>query len=346
MQTHPYGKLPTGEPVEIITLENAGGASLRFITLGGIVTNLCVPDRAGRLADIVLGFDRLEPYLAPHPYFGAITGRVAGRIPDARFTLNGKTYRLVQNDGPNHLHGGLRALDKRIWSATPVKRSDGADSVRLTYRSPDGEEGYPGTVDFSVTYTLTGENVFIIETEAVADQVTPVCLTNHSYFNLAGEGNGDINNHELTVFSDKTIAADEFLTPLGRVESVHSRAADFTSSRRLGDVIPRLFKNHGDFYLLKQTANEALVPAARLADPSSGRVLTVSTTESCLQMYTSVALDGSLTGKSGRSYGPHAAICLECQGYPGAMDFPDLPGILVEPGKPMRHATHYAFSAK
>lgn len=345
MQSRPYGKLPTGEAIEAITLKNGNGASLSALTLGGIVTSLCVPDRNGQIADVVLGFDRLEPYLAPHPYFGAIVGRVAGRIPGARFTLGGKTYQLAQNDGPNHLHGGLQGLDKRVWKATPVKRSDGADSIRLTYHSHDGEEGYPGAVDFIVTYTLTADNTFIIESEAASDRVTPVSLTHHSYFNLAGEGSRDINNHELTVFCDQTIAVDELMTPLGRLESVTGQAADFTSPRRLGDAIPNLFGNHGDLYLLKRPANHALIPAAKLTDPSSGRTLSVSTTESCLQMYTGASLDGSLTGKSGRPYLRHAGICLECQGYSGALDFPEFGSILIEPGKPMRHITHYAFSA-
>ncbi len=346
MQSRPYGKLPTGETVEAITLESGNGASLCVLTLGGIVTSLCVPDRSGQIADVVLGFDSLEPYLVPHPYFGAIVGRVAGRIPGACFTLDGKNYQLVQNDGLNHLHGGLRGLDKRVWKATPVKRSDGADSVRLTYHSPDGEEGYPGAVDFTVTYTLTANNTFIIESEAVSNQVTPISLTHHSYFNLAGEGNGNINNHELTIFSDQTIAVDEFLTPLGRLESVAGRAADFTSPRRLGDVIPHLFQNHGDVYLLERPANGALVPAATLMDPSSGRILNVSTTENCLQTYTGAFLSDSLVGKSGLPYGRYAGICLECEGYPGAMKFPGFGNILLEPGKPLRHTTHYAFSSK
>ena len=344
MHSHPFGNLRTGEPVEAIMLKNHSGASLRFITLGGIVTSLCVPDREGRTADVVLGFDRLEPYLAPHPYFGAIVGRVAGRIPGGRFTINEKTCQLVQNDGPNHLHGGLRGLDKRIWNAAPVKRTDGADSVRLTYRSPDGEEGHPGNVDLAVTYTLTGDNVFIIESEAVSDRATPVSLTHHSYFNLAGEGSGDINDHRLIVFADHAFAVDECMTPLARVKSVIGCACDFTSPRRLGDVIPRLFQNHGDLYLLKQPAHGTLAPAARLADPASGRVLTVSTTESCLQVYTGASLDGSLTGKSGRPYVRHAAICLECEGYPGAVEFPEFGSILVQPGQPVRRMTHYAFS--
>ena len=344
MQSHHFGKLPTGETVEMILLENDSGGSIRVITLGGIVTSLCVPDRNGRTADVVLGFDCLEPYVAGHPYFGAITGRVAGRIPGGCFTINGKTFQLAQNDGSNHLHSGLRGLDKRIWHSERVTRTDGADSIRLTYRSPDGEEGYPGTVDFSITYTLTGNNTFIIESEATSDCLTPVSLTHHSYFNLAGEGTREIHDHELAVFADKAFAVDHDMTPLGRLESVAGRPHDFTSPRQLGEAIPHLFQNHGDLYLLRQPANGGLVPAARLADPSSGRILTVSTTESCLQVYTGASLDGSLTGKSSQPYRRHAGICLECEGYPGAVDCPEFGSILVEPGIPMRHVTHYAFS--
>ncbi|MCK9588847.1 MAG: hypothetical protein WC076_03295 [Terrimicrobiaceae bacterium] len=196
MKSQRFREIPAGESVERFTLEGTGGASLDAITLGGIVTSLCVPDREGRLADVVLGFETLDSYLAGHPYFGAITGRVAGRIPGGRFTLGGKACELAKNDGPNHLHGGVCGLDKRIWKAEPVGRADGADSLRLTYHSPDGEEGYPGAVDFAVTYTLTRDNVFLIESEAASDRLTPVSLTNHSYFNLAGEGSGNIFHHQ------------------------------------------------------------------------------------------------------------------------------------------------------
>ena len=185
MKSRPFGKLPTGESVDSHTLFGGLGASVEIITFGGIVTSLSVPDRAGRLADVVLGFARLEPYLAGHPYFGAIVGRVAGRIPGGRFPLEGKTYELAKNDGPNHLHGGALGLDKRIWDASPIERPDGADSLRLTYHSPDGEEGYPGAADFCVCYTFTRDNALIIESEVTSDRLTPVSLAHHSYFNLS-----------------------------------------------------------------------------------------------------------------------------------------------------------------
>jgi len=326
--------------VEIWRLLGSGGASLDCLTYGGIVTSLKVPDRNGVLADVVLGFDRLEPYLAGHPFFGAITGRVAGRIPGGKFTLEGKTYELAKNDGPNHLHGGLRGLDKRIWTATPVERADGADSIRLVYHSPDGEEGYPGAVDFSVTYTFTRDNVFMIESEAVSNRLTPVSLTHHGYFNLAGEGS--ILDHELEVFSGRAFVVDEIMTPLGKTRAVAGCADDFTSPRRLGDVIPHLFEGHGECYQLP--GGDDL--AARVYDPASGRMLAVSTDEFCLQVYTSSTLDCPSPGKSGHPYPPYSGLCLECEGYPAGVEYPEFGSILAEPGRPMRRTTRYAFSAQ
>jgi aldose 1-epimerase len=342
MKSRHFGKLPTAESVEAFTLTGSGGASLEFITYGGIVRSLIMPDRDGRLADVVLGFDCVEAYLAGHPFFGAITGRVAGRIPGARFPLEGKTFELVKNDGPNHLHGGLRGLDKRLWKAEPNARADGADSIRLSYLSPDGEEGYPGTVHFGVTYTLTQENVFIIESEVTSDRATPVSLTHHGYFNLAGEEAHNIFDHELTVFADHAFLVDELMTPLGRLKAVAGSSSDFRVSRRLGDAIPDLFAKHGDCYQLPD--GPALHPAARLADPGSGRTLTVLTNERCLQLYTSASLDCKTAGKSGRVYQPFAGLCLECEGYPAGMDFPEFGSLLVSPDQPQHRATHYAFS--
>ena len=342
MKPRLFGNLPSGEIVQAYTLSGGHGASVEIITLGGIVTSLSVPDRGGRLADVVLGFDRLDPYLAGHPYFGAIVGRVAGRIPGGRFTLEGKTYELVKNDGQNHLHGGLLGLDKRIWNATPVTRTDGDDSLRLSYHSPDGEEGYPGAVDLRVDYTFTKDNVLIIESEVTSDRLTPVCLAHHSYFNLAGEGSGDIFAHELMVHSKRTFLVDEQMTPLGRTQPVAGSARDFSTPRRMGDAIPGLFRRHGDCYQLPD--GERLSPAARVIDPASGRTLDVSTTEFCLQFYTSAYLDCPSAGKSGRPYLPYDGFCLECQGYPAGVDFPEFGSILVAPGQPQRRTTRYAFS--
>jgi aldose 1-epimerase len=342
MHKRTFGTLPTGESIDLYTLYGGAGASLDVSTYGGTVTGLRVPDRDGCLADVVLGFDNLDSYLAPHPFFGAITGRVAGRIPGGRFTIGGKTYDLVKNDGPNHLHGGLRGLDKRVWSAEPNVRADGADSIRLTYHSPDGEEGYPGNAFFCLDYTLTQDNVFIIESEVTSDCLTPVSLTHHSYFNLSGEGSREIFDHELTVHSDRALLVDDLLTPLGRAEPVVGTAGDFSSPRRLGDAIPDLFARHGDCYVLPGGGSMYL--AARVEDPASGRTLSVSTNEFCLQLYTAAYLECANPGKSGRAYLPFSGLCLECEGYPAGVDFPEFGSILVEPGIPQRRATHYAFS--
>lgn len=347
LTSRPFGVLPTGEPVTAYTLTGAGGLSLQFITYGGIVTHLRVPDREGRLADVVLGFDSLGPYLAGHPYFGAIVGRVAGRITGARFQLDGHTYNLARNNGPNHAHGGLVGFDKRLWTAQPMIRPDGAPSVKLTYHSPDGEEGYPGIINVAVAYTVTHDNAFIIETEAVSDRITPLNLTHHSYFNLAGEGSGSIVDHELEIYADEAVAMDNDLTLLGRSVPVAGQPNDFNQPRRLGDAIPLLFKQHGDLYLVRRPTDDfgsSLVPVARLADPRSRRALTVSTTERCLQLYSAVALDGSLTGKSGQPYRPHAGLCLECEGYPDGVNTKIFGDIFLQPGQPSRHTTVYVFS--
>lgn len=336
----PHGYLSTGEPVERHTLANAAGASVEVLTLGGIVTALRVPDRDGVLADVVLGFDHLAGYLGAHPYFGVIAGRVAGRITGARFPLDGVSHALVCNNPPNHLHGGARGFDKQLWLAQPAVRADGAASLRLSRLSPDGEEGYPGSVDVAVTYTLTAANALVIETAASTDRPTPFSLTHHSYFNLAGEGTVSVADHLLQIQADTYAPADQAMTLVGRREPV-TAANDFRQPRRVGNAIPALHQHHGDLYFLP---GAGLREVAQLTDPGSGRVLTVSTTETCLQFYTGVALDGSLTGKSGRAYGPHAGLCLECEGYPDGANTPALGDIILRPGRALHHTTIYAFS--
>ena len=348
MISRPFGALPSGEPVEAWTLNGAGGLTLEVITYGGIVTKLLLPGRDGQLTDVVLGFDSLDSYLAGHPYFGAIAGRVAGRITGAAFQLDGKTYNLARNKPPNHLHGGVHGFDKRVWTVAPIEDMDGTQSLRLSYCSPDGEEGYPGTVHVTVTYTVTPDNVFLIEAEAEADRPTPFNYTHHSYFNLAGESSGSICDHELQIYSHRSVLTDENMTLLGRLSSVDGNGNDFRESRQLGAAIPLLFKNHGDLYLIpSSTANHAaLAPAARLMHPGSGRILDVSTTEKYMQLYTGCSLDGSLTGKSGTQYGRFAGVCLECEGYPDGANVPDLGDIILRPGRTLRQATAYAFSIR
>jgi aldose 1-epimerase len=338
-----YGTTPIGHPVEAWALAGRGGLMLEIITLGGIVTRMLVPDRDGLSSDVVLGFNELESYIASHPYFGAITGRVAGRISGAAFTLHDRTYRLADNNGPNHLHGGICGFDKRIWSATPVTRPDGAPSLRLRYYSPDAEEGYPGAIDIAVIYTVTHDNTFLIETEAVSDQATLLNLTHHSYFNLGGESHSSIADHRLTIFADQFVPAGEHMRLQGRLEPV-GPGNDFRCSRRLGEMIPLLFQQHGDLYALRESQAGEMKSAAHCEDPASGRAMTVSTTNSYLQFYTGRFLDGSHIGKSGAAYEQYAGLCLECHGYPDAADARLRNDILLQPGRAQRHATAYAFS--
>ena len=344
IESREFGKTPAGERIDEYTLTNGNGLSLAVITYGGIVTQLHVPDRQGGMSDVVLGFDHLEQYLAGHPYFGCITGRVAGRLTRGRFSLDGKAYALAINDPPNHLHGGRTGFDKRIWMAKAMTEENGAARLRLVYRSPDGEEGYPGKVQVSVTYALTSANEFIIDYEAAADRATPLNLTNHAYFNLAGADGGRIDEHILEVFAEDYAPANEAMTLLDRREPVAGRPNDFTRGRRIGEALPGIWKNHGDLYFIRRVAGSSLAPAARLRDPASGRVMTISTTESCVQFYTSVSLDGTLTGKNGHRYGRHAALCLECHGYPNGVNEPQLGNIVLQPGATYRQTTVHAFS--
>jgi aldose 1-epimerase len=348
IETRPFGTLPDGEIVPAWLLIGTGGMRLECIGYGGIVTRLLVPDRRGELADVVLGFETLESYLEGSAYFGAIVGRVAGRIPGARYCLDGRTYALTANDGPNHLHGGHRGYDKKSWRGTVVRRNDGAPSLRLEWISPHLDEGHPGTVHVGVTYTITHGNTFLIETEACTDRPTPFSLTHHSCFNLAGESHGTITDHDLQIHSDQCVAVDDRMTPLGRVEDLVGNGNDFRNLKNLGSSIPHLFKRHGDLYRLRPAAEaspmDTMMQAARLVHRGSGRVMVVSTTAPWLQLYTASELDEPVPGKSGKRYGRHAGVCLECEGYPDGISHPELGSILLSPGHTKRESTAYAFS--
>ncbi len=347
MQSRPFGKLSNGQAVDLYTLSNAAGAAIEVITYGAIIRSIRVPDRAGRFDDVVLGFADLATYAGTHPYVGAIAGRIAGRVTGGRLVVEGRTYQLAQNNGANHLHGGIVGLDKRVWSATRAKRPDGADSIRLSYFSPDGEEGYPGNLTITVTYTLTADSALIVETEATTDRTTPLCLAQHSYFNLGGEGSGPATGHIVQIRAERCMpAADAAFTLSGRAEAVAGTANDFNQPRELGPALPGLFKAHGVLYLLRAAGAPAPVAPtliARVAEPKSGRILEVLTTEPGLQFYTGMALDGTLKGKSGRAYEAFAGICFECQGYPDGASRPEFGDILVRPDRPLHRTTIYAF---
>jgi aldose 1-epimerase len=323
--------------VEASELSNSHGMTATVITWGGIVTSLKVPDREGRLGDVVLGFDTLAPYLAPNPFFGAITGRIAGRVPGGKLTIDGESFQLPLNSGPHHIHGGHTGLDKRLWEAE-VR----GDTLRLTYHSPDGEEGYPGNLDIAVSYTLTDTNELVIETEATSDRTTPLSLTNHSYFNLAGEGT--IDDHEIEVFADYAFERDDTLATTGRVLRLDGTAADLRRPTRLGTAIPTFFHRHGDLYQIRRDSAGTLVPVARVTHAASGRVLEVRSTQTCMQLYTSSHFEQPIPGKGGVVYPRFGGVCLECEGYPDAVNTPGFGDIMVRPGTPQRHLTVFAFT--
>ncbi|RMH69490.1 MAG: galactose mutarotase [Bacteroidetes bacterium] len=347
----PFGTTADGEAVTMYTLTRAGGMEVRLLNYGGIITSLKVPDRNGRLEDVVLGFDTLAPYLERHPYFGAIIGRYGNRIAGGQFTLDGTTYTLAQNDGPNHLHGGLRGFDRVVWQAEPFEEP-GRVGVVLTYTSPDGEEGYPGTLQAKVTYTLTDDDELIVDYEATTDKATPVNLTQHTYFNLAGHGSGDVLDHELTIHADHYLPVDSTLIPTGERRPVAGTPFDFRRPTPIGARIeaddPQLHWGPGGYdhtFVLNRTG-DGLEPAARVYEPTSGRVLEVRTTEPGVQFYSGNFLDGSLVGKGGAVYARHAGFCLETQHFPNSPNQPDFPSTILRPGETYSSRTVFAFSVQ
>ena len=340
-----FGRTADGTSVDLYVLANKNGVEVRIITFGGIVTAVRVPDRNGRFTDVVHGFDALDGYLAAHPYFGAIVGRYGNRIARAQFSLNGQAYKLAANDGPNHLHGGVKGFDKFVWKADPLPKGVG---IALSRTSPDGEEGYPGTLETRVTYTLTDANQLEIEYRATSDKATPVNLTNHSYFNLAGHDAGTILDHELTVHADRYTPVDSTLIPTGSLAPVDGTPLDFRKGARIGARIDqpheqlKFGRGYDHNWVLNRTGS-GLQQAARLVDPKSGRTLEVMTTEPGIQVYTGNFLDGTIKGKGGTSYRHRTAVCLETQHYPDSPNKPGFPSTIVGPGEPYMSKTVFAF---
>jgi aldose 1-epimerase len=343
--THqPYGKMPDGTAVELYTLTNAHGMHADIITYGGTVVRLTAPDRAGKLADVVLGMDNLDGYRSQPNYFGALIGRYGNRIGRAKFTIEGKEYTLPKNDGANTLHGGARGFDKRVWKARPAN-----GGLELTYVSADGEEGFPGTLTAKVVYTLTDQNELKIDYTATTDKPTVANLTNHSYFNLAGEGT--ILQHEVTIVADRFTPVDAGLIPTGELRSVKGTPFDFTKSTAIGARIDakdeQIQFGHGyDHNWVLNSSNGSLAKAAEVHDPKSGRVMEVWTTEPGLQFYTGNFLDGKVIGKGGTAYPFRAAFCMETQHFPDSPNQPKFPTTELKPGQTYHTTTVYKFSAK
>jgi aldose 1-epimerase len=340
-----FGKLPDGTPVYSFTLINSRGASAKVITYGAILTELWVPDRAGKLADVVLGFDNLDGYIVNRPWFGATVGRVANRIAQGKFSLDGKQYSLEINDPPNNLHGGSHDLSHVVWSTEPIKETGGA-AVRFSYRSPNGDGGFPGNLDVSVTYTLTDQDEVKLAYTAKTDQATPVNMTHHSYFNL--DGQDDILGETLYIDADQYTPVDANLIPTGETAPVKGTPLDFTRPKAISKDIAGMKGNPGGYdhnFVLNGEPGK-LKLAARVQDPASGRQMEVWTTEPGIQFYTSNFLDGSLTGKRGVAYKKHAALCLETQHYPDSVNHPNFPSVILRPGAIYRTETIYKFSAR
>ena len=345
-----WGKMPDGTGVDIYTLANANGVEIKAITYGGIIQSLRVPDRAGRFDDIVLGFDSLEGYLADHPFFGAIIGRYGNRIGKAQFTLDGQTFKLAANNGPNHLHGGVKGFDKVLWKAEGTK-SDAGPGVTFTRTSPDGEEGYPGNLNVRVTYTLTDRNELVVDYHATTDKATPVNLTQHSYFNLAGQASGDILGHELMLNADRHTPVDETLIPTGELAPVQGTPFDFRQPTAIGARIsqdhPQLKYGLGyDHNWVLSRKGDGLQLAARVHEPKTGRTLEVSTTEPGIQFYAGNFLDGKLTGKAGAVYRHRTGFCLETQHFPDSPNNPQFPSTILKPGAEYRSRTVFTFGAR
>jgi aldose 1-epimerase len=336
-----FGVMPDGTAVDLHTLTNANGLKAGLITYGATLVFLEVPDQNGALSDIVLGHDNLEGYLSASPYFGSPVGRYGNRIAGGRFVLDGVTYQLATNDGANHLHGGIKGFDKVIWNAEPIREPD-AVGVRFAYLSPDGEEGYPGNLKCTVTYALTNADELRINYEAETDQATPINLTHHSYFNLAGPGVRDILEHELVLEADGYLPVDAGLIPTGEIAAVEGTSMGFTSPATIGSRIAEVEGGYDHCYVLRSPGGE-LALAATVHDPDTGRVMEILTTEPGLQFYSGNFLDGSITGKGGRVYHKHFGFCLETQRFPDSLNKPQFPSTILEPGTIYRSLTVHRF---
>ena len=337
IETDVFGVIADGESVQRYTLCNGHGMTVRIIAYGATITELLVPDRHGELADVVLGFDNLRQYETERPYFGCTVGRVAFRTTNAQFTLHGRAYHLTRNAGPHHLHGGTRGLSHVVWQAEPISHTD-SPAVRFQYRSPDGDQGYPGNLDVSVVYTLTAECALHIDYSATTDQATPVNLTHHGYFNLAGAAAGDVLGHVLQLAADRYTPTDAALIPTGDIVTVRDTPFDFREKTAIG---ARIEAAGGYDLSYLRSAHRDIV--ASLEDPVSGRHMEVITTSPAIVLYTGNNLDGTLRGKGHALYRKHAGVCLETGYLPDSVNQPAFPSIILRPGGTYRERCVYRF---
>ncbi len=336
-----FGKTSDGEAVELFTLANDNGLVAKVTSFGAILTEMHVPDRSGKLADVALGFGALDGYLAKHPYFGATVGRVANRTSRGRFTLDGREYTLATNNGGNHLHGGNVGFDKAVWKAEEVQTPD-APALKLTHLSPDGDEGYPGDLSVAAVYSLNNDGELKIEMTATTNKPTPVNLVNHSYWNLAGQDAGDILSHEMMINADSYTPVDDKLIPTGDVAPVAGTPLDFRKPNAIGARIDQTTGGYDHNFVLNGEIGRMKL-AAKAYESESGRVMEVHTTEPGVQFYSGNFLDGSITGKDGAVYNKHAGFCLETQHFPDSANRPEFPSIILRPGQTYRHEMVHKF---
>ncbi|WP_185816901.1 aldose epimerase family protein [Hymenobacter metallilatus] len=341
-----FGKTQDGTEVQLYTLSNAHGLKVSITNYGGTITSLLVPDKAGKPGEVVLGFNSVSGYQSPEflksgPYFGALIGRYGNRIARGKFTLDGKEYTLAKNNGENTLHGGKKGFDKVVWQAEPGTSAEG-QTLKLTYLSKDGEEGYPGNLRVTVVYTLTADDALKIDYSATTDKATPVNLTNHAYFNLSG--GKDVLGHEVTIAADRYNVVDAGLIPTGELRPVKGTPFDFTTPHTIGERIAQVPGGYDHNWLLNQTTG--LHPAATVYEPTTGRTMEVTTTEPGLQFYTGNFLDGTLKGANNQTYGKHAGFCMETQHFPDSPNQPTFPSTILKPGQTLQSSTVYKFGVR
>lgn len=335
-----FGQLEDGQQAYLYTLKNGDDFEVQITNYGGRVTNIRTPDKDGKMGSVVLGFDSLKKYRPLKTYFGAIIGRYANRIAKAKFSVDGKEYTLPANDGENTLHGGTRGFESKFWDAEPT--DDG--SLKLSYLSKDGEEGFPGNVQATVTYSITNDNQLKIEYEATTDKATPINLTNHSYFNLSGHPDQTVMDHELKINADHYTPVNDQLIPTGEIATVEGTPFDFTDFHTIGSRFDQTKGGYDHNFVLNRSGTDSLFQAATVYSPSSGREMKVFTTQPGVQFYSGNFLDGSLVGQNGAHFVQHGALCLETQHYPNSPNEPNFPSTLLKPGETYHQVTIYQFS--